>query len=129
MTHDDAYSRTTDPWSSKEIEEIRVNLDLLDEIVAWLPSGTARACGYACGYAADFEITAAMLPFFPEVYEGAIRRQMRILRKQKRAVTVLKSEHQHLNEDTKRRSQCHRLPAPTPPPKRKRFIPRQSLDD
>lgn len=102
-------SRRTDPWSSQQVEDVGIHVDLLDEIVAWLPHGV-RQCGATCGYASDYEITAAMVPFFPEVYEGEIRRQMRILRAAGRAVTVRRSEHFHRNPDTNRQSQCHRLP-------------------
>ena len=61
---DDARSRKTDPWSSHEVGDININVSLLDEILAWLPSKNVRACGEACGYAADFEITEAMLRYF-----------------------------------------------------------------
>ena len=117
---DRGRSRKTDPWSSKEVDEINITVDLLTEILHWLPAKTVRACGDACGYAADWEITEAMLPFFPEIYEGEIRRQMRILRERNRTVvTVSKSEHKHRNPDTNRWQQCHKV-AP-----RKRVIPRQ----
>ena len=131
-----ALHSKNEPWSSSEVESISVDLDLHVEILEWIPSGTARACGYACGYASDFEITKAMAPFFKEIYEGEIRRQMRIIRKKGQVVTVEKEEHQHQNPNTERWQQCYRLPTPTPslarkkpplrskvPPKRKRFIP------
>ena len=108
--HEDALSRGTDPWSSREIEEIIAHPDLLREIVAWIAGPSERACGEGCRCAADFEITIAMLPFFPEVYEGEIRRQMRILRKRnKRLITLRKSTHYHKNPDTGKRVQVHTL--------------------
>jgi hypothetical protein len=119
-----ALSRAEGPWSSQAVDEIAVSVNLHEEILMWIPSGTARACGYACGYAADFEITRAMEPFFKEIYEGEIRRQMRILRRLRLVDTVDKQEHAHRNPDTNRWQQCHRLPAPKAPPPRKRVVPR-----
>ena len=116
---EDALSRPDDPWSSREVEEVLVRPDLLTEIWEWMRSPAVRACGKACGYASDFEITEAMKPFFPEVYEGMIRRQMRILRKRhRRIITVPKEAHRHFNPDTRRYAQCHYI-------QRVRLIPRQ----
>ena len=116
---DKALSRKTDPWSSQEVVEYTVFPDLLDAIQSWMAAGKVMSCGKACGYASDFEITTALLPFFPEVYEGEIRRQMRRLRQDDCVFTAPKWAHKHRNPDTGKIQQCHYLGP------RRRFIPRQ----
>ena len=116
---EEALSRRSDPWSSREVGEIDVDVDLLDEMWRWVRDpGVVRACGRACGYVSDFEVTEAFKPFFKTNYEDEIRRQWRILRDRRRMITVPKEVHRHFNPATKRWAQCHTV-------RRTRTIPRQ----
>lgn len=107
----DALSSPGDPWSSQEVDKVLIRDRLQAEILRWIPTHTVRACNEACGYASDFEITEEMAKHFKEVYEGMIRRMMRILRKDGKAITVSKKTHRHYNTDTHHWVQCHRIPA------------------
>src|SRR5262245_56356804 len=113
-------SRRTDPITSQDVGDLHLDLNLRDEIEAWLAAPRQHICTHpgrtgTCEWAADFEITKVMEPFFPQVYEGQIRRTIRSLRDRDKKLPVwlrriqTDDRHQHFNTKTGKWQQCHRM--------------------